>query len=183
MLMLPSGWRDGGGSTGLTSAIRLLALFLVALLPACYHMRVVAEPIQPQSITVSRTPEEALRRVRTTLEKELHIRVIDEQRNGTVLIYTPHHFFTDTGFGQPAGGRKYLVQLQIEVETLNGQTVVTVVPRNFELRTSYAYSSEGVLHTLSKVYPYEEYPGMFDTVVMTREVKMVTGIIDRAMKE
>lgn len=168
----------------MTSAIRLLALFVIALLlPACYHMRVVADPIPSQSITVRQTPEEALRRIRMTLEKEFHIRVVDEQRAGTVLITTPHHFFTDTGFGQPAGGRKYLVQLQIEVETRNGQTIVTVVPRNFELRTSYAYSSEGKLHTLYKVYPYEEYPGMFDLDVMTREVQMVAGIIERAMKE
>lgn len=166
------------------SVIRLLALAVVALLlPACYHLRIVADPIQPQSITVRQTPEEALRRIRTTLEKELHIRVVDEQRDGTVLISTPHHFFTDTGFGQPAGGRKYLVQLQIEVEPRNGQTIVRVVPRNFELRTSYAYSSEGKLHTLFKVYPYEEYPGMFDLDVMTREVRMVAGIIERAMKE
>lgn len=166
------------------SAIRLLALAAVALLlPACYHLRIVADPIQPQSITVRQTPEEALRRIRKTLENELHIRVVDEQRDGTVLISTPHHFFTDTGFGQPAGGRKYLVQLQIEVETRNGQTIVTVVPRNFELRTSYAYSSEGTLHTLFKVYPYEEYPGMFNLDVMTLEVRMVAGIIERAMKE
>ena len=167
----------------MTSLIRLLTLFVALLLPACYHMRMVADPIQSQSISVGQTPEEALRRIRKTLEQQLHIRVIDEQRNGTVLISTPHHFFTDTGFGQPAGGRKYLVQLQIEVETRNGQTIVTVVPLKFELRTSYAYSSEGNLLTLYKVYPYEEYPGMFDTNIMTREVRMVAGIIERAMKE
>ena len=166
------------------SALRLLSLFVVALLlPACYHLRLVADPIPPQSISVRQTPEEALRRIKKTLEKELHLRVVAEQRDGMVLISTPHHFFTDTGFGQPAGGRKYFVQFQIEVDSSNGQSIVTVVPRHFELRTSYAYSSEGKLHTLYKVYPYEKYPGMFDINIMKREVKRVAGVIDRAMKE
>ena len=167
--------------------IRFLSLLTLALvmlsLPACYHMRLVAEPIPPHSISVWQTPEETLRRIKYALEKNLHLRIVAEQRDGTVLISSPHHFFTDTGFGQPAGGRKYFVQLQIEVETNNGRTIVKVVPHKFELRTSYAYSSEGKLHTLYKVYPYEKYPGMFDLEIMKKEVKMVAAIIDRAMKE
>lgn len=164
--------------------IRLLAMVMTALLlSACYHLRVVADPIPASSICVRQAPEVALRRARKTLEKELHIRIVDEQRDGMVLITSPHHFFTDTGFGQPAGGRRYLVQLQIEVEAHNGQTIVTVAPRKFEIRTSYAYSSEGALHTLYKAYPYEEYPGMFDINIMKQEVQMVTGVLERAMKE
>lgn len=165
------------------SAVRCLAIALVLLLPGCYHMRLVAEPIPPQVISVGQTPEEAVRRIKHAMEKELHLRIVEEQRDGMVLISTPHHFFTDTGFGQPAGGRKYFVQLQIEVEKNNGQTVVMVIPRKFELRTSYAYSSEGKVQTLYKVYPYEEYPGMFDLKIMKKEVNMVSAIINRAMKE
>ena len=165
------------------SSIRLLALFVVALLlTACYHLRIEAAPIQAQSISVWQTPEEALRRIRKALERDLHIRVVDEQRAGTVLISTPHHFFTDTGFGQPAGGRKYFVQLQIEVETRNGQTIVTVLPRKFEIRTSYAYSNEGALHTLYKVYPYEEYPGMFDLDPINSELDRVTSVINGLLR-
>jgi hypothetical protein len=100
-----------------------------------------------------------------------------------VLITFRHHFFTDTGVGQPPGGRKYYVQIWIAAEQRDGQTMVTVAPHSFEMRTSYAYSEEGQLHTLTKIYPYEEYPGMFDIAAMTQEVQMVAGVVGRSMKE
>ena len=164
--------------------IRALLLVAVAiLLPACYHMRVLPEPIKPRTVITVQTPEEALRRIRQVLDQELHIHVIGEEQGGSVLITAPHHFHTDTGFGQPPGGRRYYVQLRIAVEGEGSRAVITVAAQTFELRTSYAYSDEGQLHTLTKYYPYEEYPGMFDTGIMTREIRDLGGLIERAMKD
>jgi hypothetical protein len=168
----------------LINLVRLSVLAVVMLLlPACYHMRVMPEPIQPCVINVSQAPAEALYRIRKTLDRELHIRIVDEEEGGSVLISAPHHFYTDTGFGQPAGGRKYYIRLMFTVEQRDGRTFVTTAPYSFELRTSYAYSEDGQMRTLFKIYPYEEYPGMFDTDTMTKEVRMVSGAIERAMKE
>jgi hypothetical protein len=168
----------------LISLFRLPALALAALLLAgCYHMRVTPEPILPCMINVRQAPAEALTRIRKVLADELHIRIVDEQQGGSVLISAPHHFYTDTGFGQPAGGRKYYIRLMFTVEQREGRTFVTTAPYSFELRTSYAYSEDGQMRTLFKVYPYEEYPGMFDTDTMTNEVRTVAGVIERAMKE
>lgn len=146
-------------------------------------MRVLPEQIQPRTISVGQTPEEALLRLRKVLDEELHIHVLKEEQDGSVLITAPLHFHTDTGFGQPPGGRRYYVQLRITVEGEGSQAMITVAAQSFELRTSYAYSDEGQLHALTKFYPYEEFPGMFDTGVMTREVRMVAGVIERAMKD
>lgn len=166
------------------SLVRLSVLAVVALLlPACYHLRVMPEPIRPCVIGVRQAPAEALLRIRKVLDRELHIHIVDEDEKGSVLISAPHHFYTDTGFGQPAGGRKYYVRLMFTVERREGRTFVTTAPYSFELRTSYAYSEDGQVRTLFKVYPYEEYPGMFDIDTMTKEVQMVAGVIERALKE
>ena len=167
----------------MTSVIRLLLLAVVLLLPACYHLRVLPEPIQPRSFDSGLPQQEALVRVREVLDKKLQLRILDEQQDGTVLITAPNTFFTDTGFGQPAGGRKYYVRIRIEVAPQGSQSAITVAAYSFELRTSYAYSEDGALHTLTKVYPYEEYPGMFNIKEMNREVKMVADLIEQAMKE
>jgi hypothetical protein len=168
----------------LSKVIRLSMLVVVAmLLPACYHMRVMPEPIQPRIISVGLTPDEVLPRLRKVLDEELHVHVLKEEQEGNVLLTFPLQFHTDTGFGQPPGGRRYYVQLRIDLDRQGGQTMITVAADRFELRTSYAYSDEGQLHTLTKIYPYEEYPGMFDLSVMIREMRKVTGIIERAMKD
>lgn len=177
-------WLNGAGpSTALTNFIRLLLLAVVLLLPACYHLRVLPEPIQPCSFDSGLPPRKALASVREILDKKLQLRILDEQQDGTVLITAPNTFFTDTGFGQPAGGRKYYVRLRIEVMPRASQSVITVSAYSFELRTSYAYSEDGYLRTLTKIYPYEEYPGMFNIKEMNREVMMVAGLIEQAMKE
>lgn len=167
----------------MTRAVRLLFLAVVLLLPACYHLRVLPEPIPPRSFDTKLPPREALARIRDALESKLHLRILEEQQEGAVLITAPSNFFTDTGFGQPAGGRRYYVRMRIDVASRQQQSRVTVAAHSFELRTSYAYSEDGALHTLIKVYPYEEYPGMFNTSEMNREVKMVADLIAHAIKE
>ena len=166
------------------SRIRLAVLLVVAfLLGACYHMRVVAEPIQVRSITTRQAPSESLRRINRALQKDLQLRVVAQEQGGRVLISAPRQFHIDTGVGQPAGGRKYFVQLQIEVQDHNSGSRISIKGHNFEIRTSYVYSDHGQLETLYKVYPYEEYPGMFNIDIMNQEMQKLAEIIGRGIKE
>lgn len=155
-------------------------LLLVLLLPACYHMRVDPEPIRAETVSVGQPPAEALRRIREALHDELNLRALEDEDGGNILVTSPWHFATDTGFGQPPGGRKNLVQFRIEAVERAGRTEVTVAPYNYEIRTSYAYGLDGQVRTLYKAYPYEQYPGMFDVDQLRRELERVAAIIRRA---
>lgn len=160
-------------------SIVLLPLFLLLLLQGCYHMRIMVEPINPEVVVVSVAPEEALRRIKAVLDKKQHLRSSDEH-DDSVLITPPWHFATDTGFGQPAGGRQYYTQFKIEAVQRDGQTIVTISPHHYEIRTSYAYGLDGQLRTLAKHYPYEQYPGMFDLEPLKRELAGMAVLIKRA---
>ncbi len=127
---------------------RLMLLCLLLLLPACYHMRTEAEPIAPRVFTVKAATPDALSKIRMLVEERWQHRILAVDSSGTVLITAPYHFATDTGLGQPAGGRKYYTQLRIEVERENDRTLVTVSPHNYEIRTSYAYGLGGEVRTM-----------------------------------
>ncbi len=159
------------------NSLRWLSIVLLLLLPACYHMRTEAEPILPRSFGVSATAPAAMGKIRNLVEDGWQHRILEDYNSEGVLITAPYHFATDTGLGQPAGGRKYYTQLKIEVRRQNGQTVVTIAPHNYEIRTSYAYGLGGELHTMYKHYPYEEYPGMFDLAPLTLELDRVSAVI------
>ena len=51
------------------------------------------------------------------------------------------------------------------------------------VRTSYAFNQEGQVGTLYKHYPYEKYPGMFDLVLINRELDRVAADIERIFQE
>ncbi|GAC1471169.1 MAG: lipoprotein [Desulfuromonadaceae bacterium] len=161
----------------------LLLLLLLPLLPACYHMRAEAEPIAPRVITLPGGAREAVRKIRKLVERDWKCRILETDSSGTVLITAPYHFTTDTGFGQPAGGRKYYTQLRIEVQQQNGTVVVSLSHYNFEIRTSYAYNKDGQVGTMYKHYPYEEYPGMFDLDLINHEMDRVAADILRIFQE
>lgn len=162
----------------------LILLFLMpVLLPACYHMRAEAEPIATRIITIPGQPQDAARKIRTLLEETWKCRILEANSRGTVFITAPYHFTTETGFGQPAGGRKYYTQLRIEVQQQNGAVTVHLSHYNFEIRTSYAFNKEGQLGTMYKHYPYEEYPGMFDLTLINNEMDRVSTDIMRIFKE
>lgn len=166
------------------NCMRWLLLFLMlALLPACYHMRAEAEPIAPRIVTLPGQPTDAVRKIRSLLEKKWKCRILETDSTGTVLITAPYHFTTDTGFGQPAGGRKYYTQLRIEVHELNGGVTVQLSHHNFEMRTSYAFNNEGKVGTLYKHYPYEKYPGMFDLILINSEMDRAAADILRIFQE
>lgn len=163
----------------------LLISLMLALLPACYHMRVEAEPIATRTITISGKPLDAVAKIRKLVEEEWKCRILETDSSGSVMITAPYHFTTDTGFGQPAGGRKYYTQLRIEVRQQAGSTLVGISPYNFEIRTSYAYNdySKGGVGTMYKHYPYEEYPGMFDLDLINREMDRVLADMHQIFQE
>ena len=128
-------------------------------------------------------PVDAMRRLRSVLEEDMKFRILEESPDGMQLITSPRHFATDTGPGQPAGGRQYYTQLLIRLSAREGGTEISITPHNYELRTSYAYSSEGQIRTLYKIYPYEEYPGMFDLIPLLNELSYSASAIQLGLAQ
>lgn len=146
-------------------------------------MRAEAEPVVTRIITIPGKQQDAIRKIRALVEESWKYRILETGSGGSVLITTPYHFTTETGFGQPAGGRKYYTQLRIEVQQQNGITTARISHHNFEIRTSYAYNLDGRVGTLYKHYPYEQYPGMFDLDLINREMDRVSVEIQRIFQE
>ena len=146
-------------------------------------MRAEAEPIATRVVNLPGPPQEAARKIRDLLENTWKSRILETDSSGMVLITAPYHFTTETGFGQPAGGRKYYTQLRIEVLEQNGAVTAHLSHYNFEIRTSYAFNKEGQVGTMYKHYPYEEYPGMFDLALINNEMDRVSADILRIFKE
>ncbi len=146
-------------------------------------MRIEAEPIEPRHVVVSRPSHETIKKIRRFLEEEWKLRMLDEDVPESVIITAPYHFATETGFGQPAGGRKYYTQLRIEVVDQEKGAAVDVSHYHFEIRTSYAYNKDGKLGTMYKHYPYEEYPGMFDLSLINNEMNRVAVELKKLFQE
>lgn len=145
-------------------------------------MRVNPEPLPVQKIATTKNSESALRIIRRVLESELNVRILEEE-NGKTLISAPRHFATDKSVGMPAGGRQYYVQLRFDISHENNHCIITLSPYNYDLRTSYAYGLDGEVKTLYKIYPYPEYPGMFDLNFLDQELKRVAAILENALKD
>lgn len=173
---------SAGGNTGWARTVCCI-LLLPLLLAGCYHMRVEAETIEPRMVTVRQAPTDALRRIRRLVENDMRLWIMSEENNGATLVTAPWHFYTDTGFGQPAGGRKYYTQLRINVLAGTGGSTVTLSHYNYEIRTSYAYGQDGQVMTMYKHYPHEHYPGMFDNAPLLKELKGVSDAIARVCHE
>lgn len=167
----------------LRSCLLILLLLLLVTLPACYHLRVDAEAVPPRVITLTGQPKDAIEKIRRLVETDWKCRILEADSTGTILITAPYHFTTETGFGQPAGGRKYYTQLRIAVQNNDGIVTANISHYKFEIRTSYAFNKEGQLGTMYKQYPYEEYPGMFDLNLINRELDRASEGIARLFKE
>jgi hypothetical protein len=146
-------------------------------------MRADAEPIAARIINLPGEQQDAVRKIRTLIEDQWKCRILETNSSGNILITAPYHFTTETGFGQPAGGRKYYTQLRIEVQMNNGTVTAHISHYNFEIRTSYAFNKEGQLGTMYKHYPYQEYPGMFDLALINSEMDRASTDIMRIFKE
>lgn len=161
----------------------IVLLMIVVMTSGCYHMRVNPEPLPTHQIVTKKNAAVVERIIRRILESELNIRILDEGDQGKMLISAPRHFATDNSFGMPAGGRQYYAQLQMEVNQEKDGCLIILSPYHYELRTSYAYGFEGQVHTLYKVYPYPEYPGMFDLSYLEQYMKKVSVMLENALKE
>lgn len=146
-------------------------------------MRADAEPIATRIVTIPGRADYAVKKIRELIEEKWKCRILETDSSGTVLITTPYHFTTETGFGQPAGGRKYYTQLRIEIQQRDGTVSAHLSHYNFEIRTSYAYNKEGQVGTMYKHYPYEEYPGMFDLTLINSEMDRASADILRIFQE
>lgn len=168
---------------GLRRWFFILLSVLVALLPACYHLRAETEPIATRIISIPDKTNDAAVKIRALLEEKWNCRILKTDISGNTLITAPYRFITDTSFGQPPGGRKYYTQLRIEILNDNGVKTVHLSHYNFEIRTSYAYNNAGQVGTMYKHYPYEEYPGMFDLDLINREMDRVSAEIMHLFQE
>lgn len=182
MAILSNGLIGAVGRMVLRSFCLFFLVLMLLTLPACYHMRAEAVPISMRVIEVKAEPADAMRRIRKLVEDEWKSRILEVDSSGSVLVTAPYHFFTDTSFGMPAGGRKYYTQLRIEILRSSGQAIIQVSPYNFEMRTTYAFNQDGHLGTLHKHYPYEHYPGMFDLTQINNELSRVSVIIRTLFK-
>lgn len=167
----------------LTRVLFTCISLLLLLTSGCYHMRVNPEPLPTRHFSTIKSKEATLRTIKRVLEDEMQLRILDEYSQGAVLISAPHYVATETGFGQPAGGRRYYFQLHIEVNNENDRRIVFLSPYHFEIRTSYAYGLEGQVKTLYKIYPYAEYPGMFELSFLEQELQRIGSLLENALKD
>lgn len=161
----------------------LFTVLMILTVSGCYHMRIDPEPLPTETVVTSKSTETASRIIKRVLENELQVRILDERNNGSIMISAPRHFATETGFGQPAGGRQYYLQLQIDFIREQNRSYIRLSPFHYELRTSYAYGLEGQVRTLYKIYPYPEYPGMFDISYLENELKRIASLLEHALKD
>lgn len=161
----------------------LIVLLFSALTCGCYHLRVNPEPLPVKKIISPLNSAISVRIIKRILDSELNARILDEMDNGTTLITSPIHFATDTRLGMPIGGRKYYVQLRFEIEYENNHCVINISPYNYDLRTSYAFGLDGQVKTLYKIYPYTEYPGMFDLNFLENELQKITIMLENSLKD
>lgn len=160
-----------------------VTIFCCVTLTACYHLRVNPEPLPIKQISSHYSIDKTNRIIQRVLENELNIRIIDDESNARTLISAPRHFATDTSFGMPAGGRHYYVQYRFDLKPLADGCLVALTPHNYDLRTSYAYGLDGRVKTLYKIYPYPEYPGMFDLTLLETEMGKITNMLEIALKD
>ncbi len=151
------------------------------LLAGCYHMRMNPEPLQREAFTVAMTPDRAFDVISDVLSQDGFY--FDRHDDNTDTLVTEYRYFhKDTGISQPVGGRDYYYELRVTVRPAgDGATVALDIPA-LEMRASYVYDSDGELKTLSKRYPYEEYPGMFDLVPVDKELHRVETLIRRSVR-
>lgn len=161
----------------------MLLFTTLAILPACYHIRVEAVAIADRTVTLKEQPQYALKKIRRLFEDNWKLRVLSTEKDGMTLITAPYDFATDTSPGQPPGGRKYSTQLRIEIQTENEIRMLHLTHYNLEIRTSYTYSEGGRLGTLIKHYPYQKYPGMFELDLINQEMDRAKLAVERIFKE
>lgn len=163
--------------------IKGISLLLpVALLVAgCYHMRLYPVPIEPLRFVVSQPREKVFPLIQYLLEED-GFAVTDAAQGEGRLVTDFRLFYTETGFGQPAEGRNYLYTLRVTLRNTGEGCEVTLEPQELEMRSHYVEGIGGQIVTLTKSYPYDHYPGMFDLSSVSRELERVRALLERNLR-
>ncbi len=146
----------------------------------CYHMRFTAVPLDTVEFVIPKPKEDILSRAEGLLVDDGFTVVGREPATG--MIETDYRFFyKDTGAHQPTEGRDYYYRLRVCVEDAPGGARVRVEVAALELCTHYVYDENGGINQLTKKYPYERYPSMFDLKLVSRELRRVSQIFRRSL--
>jgi hypothetical protein len=137
-------------------------------------------PLERFSFTVGK-PREAVFPVIEALLRDDGFAVRPGDPDQGVLETEFRFFFNETGTYQPTEGRDYYYRLRVTMAESGGATTVTLEPAALELRSHYVYDEGGGISTLTKRYPYENYPSMFDLNRVSAEVRRIGGICRRSL--
>ncbi|HEY6839529.1 MAG TPA: hypothetical protein VI389_12365 [Geobacteraceae bacterium] len=167
--------------TILRNKFGLLALCAFVLtVSGCYHMRFTPAPLDTVEFVVPKPKEDLFSRAEGLLADDGFSVVRRDPDAG--MIETDYHFFyKETGAQQPIEGRDYYYRLRVRLEDAPGGTRVRVEVAALELRTHYVYDENGGINQLTKRYPYENYPSMFDLTLVSRELRRVGQIFRRSL--
>lgn len=155
----------------------LLLLLACAVSPGCYHMRLDPAPIEPASFVVPAHRPKLFANIRLYLEG-YGIKVEESDESKGYLLTSPSLFYNERGINQPAGGRDYYCKIEVRLAPLqDGRTRITLMPVDLAIYTDYVYNADGRVLTLSKNYPYQNYPSMFDLQEVNRALQRVMNML------
>lgn len=155
----------------------VLVLLAFAVSPGCYHMRLDPAPIDPVSIVVPASRSRLFANIRLYLEG-YGMRIEEADESAGYLLTAPAFFYKESGVDQPAGGRDYYCKLEVRVEHgQDGRTRITLTPVDLAITTDYVFNADGRVLTLSKHYPYQHYPSMFDLQEVNRALQKVMNML------
>jgi len=155
----------------------VLVLLAFAVSPGCYHMRLDPAPIESVSIVVPASRTRLLANIRLYLEG-YGMRVEEADESAGYLLTAPAFFYKENGVNQPAGGRDYYCKMEVRVEPgQDGSTRITLTPVDLAITTDYVFNADGRVLTLSKHYPYQHYPSMFNLHEVNRALQRVMGML------
>lgn len=167
--------------TIMRTVLGFLALAAVLLVSAgCYHVRLGPVPLDREEFVVAK-PKEDIFPVIEGLLSDGGFTILRREPDEGVIETDYRFFFKDTGDQQPAEGRDYYYRLRVRLADAVGGTRVTIEVGALELRTHYVYDENGGINQLTKRYPYEQYPSMFDLTQVNRELRRVGQILRRTL--
>jgi hypothetical protein len=160
----------------------LFAFLLLLVLPTagCYHLRLAPVPLETFRFTVAKPRERVFTVIEALLQADgFALRSRERDQSGLETEF--RFFFKETGEYQPAEGRDYYYRLRVTLTESSAGTTVTMEPSALELRSHYVFDEGGGISTLTKRYPYENYPSMFDLDRVTGEVRRIGEICRRTL--
>jgi hypothetical protein len=148
------------------------------MLAGCYHLRPVATPLKGYTFLLQGSPAGILATIGNVLKEDGFV-VEEETKDGTALVTSTRFFYNDSGVTQPAGGRNYYYRLKVTLQQRGTLVAVTLEPLSLAISSTYVYDADGRAVNLSKRYPYEEFPGMFELSYLDQELVRVMTLLQR----